>query len=374
MPQATTTQAPATGAATAPAPARRRQGRRAVVVRGAVVVALLALTGWNWTRSQGLEEARAAYARSDWKTAVRRALDHLDRRPWSREAAKLAALGLSQLDFADLAEPYYRRAGPLGLEDLHARALGIFHANRREQAIRAYREILDHWPDEPRALRMLVVILMTQSRYPEAMAPAERLARLPGSAVLGYTMVGSIAHDMRDYDRAVVAMARVLELDPELRHQSLPPRQFWVQYGQDLLETSHFGPARDALQRALALDEGAPLAWELLGRVEWQLSRFDEAERCWRRAIALAPDFVAPWLGLGRLALNRRRPEEAIAHFDRARALAPDLLEPVFGLSQAHAQLGHAAEAARFRALAEKMRAQSPGPERGMGARPGASP
>ena len=46
--------------------------------------------------------------RGELTTCLRYSLDHLERRPWSREAALLAARCLSRLDFADAAEPYYR--------------------------------------------------------------------------------------------------------------------------------------------------------------------------------------------------------------------------------------------------------------------------
>ena len=61
----------------------------------------------------------------------------------------MAALCLSRLDFADSAEPYYRRAGRLSRDDLHVRAYGLVRANRRLQAEAAHRQILEQWPEGP---------------------------------------------------------------------------------------------------------------------------------------------------------------------------------------------------------------------------------
>ena len=72
-----------------------------------------------------------AYARGELTTCLRYSLDHLERRPWSREAALLAARCLSRLDFADAAEPHYERTGELDLNDLQIRAFGLVQGNHR---------------------------------------------------------------------------------------------------------------------------------------------------------------------------------------------------------------------------------------------------
>ena len=73
---------------------------------------------------------------------LQHALDHLERRPWSRDAALLAGRCLSRLDYADQAEPYYRRAGRLLLQDQQVRAYGLVRGPHPELAIPAYREII----------------------------------------------------------------------------------------------------------------------------------------------------------------------------------------------------------------------------------------
>ncbi len=85
-----------------------------------MLIGLLALTAWNVTRSEALTQASQFYTRGELPTSLRYSLDHLRRRPWSREAALLVARCLSRLDFADAAEPYYQRAGELDLTDLQA--------------------------------------------------------------------------------------------------------------------------------------------------------------------------------------------------------------------------------------------------------------
>src|SRR3954467_2543372 len=91
-------------------------------IRSLVLAGLLTLTVWNHTRWEALGEAQAAYGRGDFVSGLRRAYAHLDRCPWSGQAARVAALCLSRLDFPAAAEPFYRKAGTLEVEDLHVRA------------------------------------------------------------------------------------------------------------------------------------------------------------------------------------------------------------------------------------------------------------
>src|SRR5437879_1406625 len=101
--------------------------RRSATLLGGLVllVGLLALTAWNVTRSAALAQARQTYARGELIPCLEHALDHLQRRPWSREAALLAARCLSRLDYASEAEVYYERAGRLSLSDSQIRAYGL---------------------------------------------------------------------------------------------------------------------------------------------------------------------------------------------------------------------------------------------------------
>ena len=55
-----------------------------------LLTGLLALTAWNVTRSEALGQAPGLW-RGELTTCLRYSLDHLERRPWSREAALLAA-------------------------------------------------------------------------------------------------------------------------------------------------------------------------------------------------------------------------------------------------------------------------------------------
>jgi tetratricopeptide (TPR) repeat protein len=336
---------------------RRRSPVLRTALRGCLLAGLVILTARNLARREVLYEAEAAYRRGDFLTALRRATDYLDRSPPSAPAARVAALCLSRLDFADLAEPYYLRAGQLGLDELHIRAYGLVRGNRRHEAEAAYRQILARFPDNPLALRRLGAELLTMMRWDEALQLAERLVQTPGGELDGLAMVGAIQHH-NDKDAAVLAFRRVLEIDPQLSRFSRAPefRQvFWTQLTEDFMATGRSREARRMLERAPPDDRGPKLTW-LMGRLFYREGSFDEADRCWSEAVRADPGLTDAWIDLGRLAMARNRPEEAIAPLQKASALEPRAYAPAYHLSLAYRRLGQKDLAERCHARAEKLR------------------
>jgi tetratricopeptide (TPR) repeat protein len=362
---------PAIPAEKRPSALRRRPRRRLALALVAATLAIAAVpVAWREIDPEALRRAEAAYRRGDLATALRLARGHLAARPQNRAASLIAARSLSRLDQPDAAEPLYRRAGTLGLEDLHVRAIGIVRANRREQAIGAYTEILAEHPDDVLALRRLAAVRISQTQYVEAMELADRLKALPDGRVIGHTLSGLIFHRTGYAEQAVADFRRVLALDPELRQMPLEPAwQFWAFFAEDLLHLGRAAEARTHLARAIRTIPDARLAG-LLGRACHQEGDAIAAEDAWRQATRWDPRLAGPWLELGRLALTRDRPVEAIEPLERAASLSPGSPEPPYSLSLAHRRLGHAEEAARFAVRADELRRRSRAPRGGMGPPP----
>jgi superkiller protein 3 len=355
-----------------------------------VLAALLPLTVWQAVHSEALVEARAAYngraaplhlhslwakvrqawngdrpvadpgdkGRPDYRLALRRALDELDRRPGNAEAARLAGLSLSKLDYAVRAEPYFRSArdgGTLSLDDLHTRALGLARGNQRDLAIAAYQEILAVRPEDADALQRLAALYYSKSRLTEALEAAERLAKIPGGAVAGYALIGIVHHDEHRLEQAVAASERVLELDPELSALSLPPSLFYSDLAQDLIDLGRPADARRHLQRALSRRDD-PVLLNLLGVTHKREGNGAEATLCWKRASEADPKLAGPWLNLGLQALEEDRVADAVSSLEKAHALDRDSLEPTYQLSLAYRRAGRDRDAERFRKRADEIR------------------
>jgi len=346
-----------------PSSRRRRRGW----VADALLAASLVLSCWftvnRVLRSEALAEARAAAARTpvrlaDVRLVLRRALDHLDTHPHDGEAARLAALSLSRLDFATRAEPLYRLAegsGKLSVDDQRVRALALMRARANEEASSVLKSILAERPDDADALERLAAIEYDRNRFEDALGYAERLGRLPGAEVAGHTARGLILHDAQKPEQAASAFETVLELDPDLRHCTLARTAFYTGLIQALLESGRPADARRHLERAIAAQPD-PVLTDLLGTA-FRVEGLDhEAERCWREAAAAEPALSRPWINLGVLKLETGDPAEAVRMLERADSLDASSLEPAYYLSLALAQVGRKDEAEVYRLRADRIR------------------
>jgi tetratricopeptide (TPR) repeat protein len=319
---------------------------------------LAALTAWNVTLSDRLVQSRKAYARNELVVSLQEALDHLDRRPWSREGARLAALCLSRLDYADAAEPYYQKAGGLDLNDLQVRAFGLVRGNHRQQAIEAYEQILARWPDNITALRRLAAVQLTENNIPQLNSLADRLIQTPGGVAIGYTLRGVVAQQERNHEGVVEAFERVLEHDPQLQLMPLPRSLFWSHLSEALIKSGRPEDVSRYLTQVLNEVPDAPLMITL-GQAYLQRGRLEEAERCFHQAAEWDPKSYAPHYQLGKLEVQRHRPDLALACLKAARDRAPRREEVLFSLSSVYRLLDQPAEADRLQKQITENRARA---------------
>jgi tetratricopeptide (TPR) repeat protein len=322
---------------------------------------LFFVTAWNVTRSSAILEARRAYLRGDLAVGLAFALDHLDRQPWSGEAALLAANCLSRLDHSGLAAAYYRRAGTLELNDSQIRAYALARGPQPELAIPAYYEILERSPENVTAMRRLAAVLLAENGGEALLKLAERLDQIPSGAVIGSTLRGVVHHNDKLPEQAVAAFERVLELDPELREMPLPRNLFWTQLADDLIASGRIDDARRYLAKALSsAPDGALL--NILGQTYFLQGMLDDADRCFRQATEVATTDHLGYVNLARVAIQRHQQEEALGHLNRALVLAPRRYSVLYTLASVYRLLGRKSEAAQVeQSLAELREAPPPG-------------
>jgi len=323
----------------------------------AILVALSAVTVWNVTRSDALNAARRSYTQGDWAVCLEYSLDYLRRRPWSREAALLAAHTLNRLDYAEQAETYYQRAGALSLSDLQIRAYGLVRGPHPERAIPVFNEILARSPQNISAMRRLAAVLLAQNQTEELLKLAERLEHTSHGAIIGSTLRGVAYHNDRNPQQAVVAFRRVLELDPQFRETPLARTLFWSHLANDLVESGRIDDARQALLQALA-NAPDPALLNQLGRTYFLQGDLDGAERCFRQAVDLAPAQYEAYVELAKLALQRRDRQEALKQLNQARALAPRDQSVLYSLVSVYRQLGRTADADQVQEALTQLREQ----------------
>ena len=334
---------------------RRRRTRFAFA---SVIVGLLILTAWNLTRSTELLEAQSAYLRGELALCIEHALNHLGRQPWSREAALYVARSLSRLDYAERAEPYFRRAGHLSRADQQIRAFGLVRGPHPERAIPVYHKILAVEPNNLTALRRLAAAELAQHDTAELLKLADRLRSLPDGAVIGQTLLGVVYHNDSNPQRAVACFEKVLELDPELREMPLSRQLFWSQLVEDLVSCGRADDAGGVLIKALA-NAPDPELMGRLGQIYFLQGRLDDAERFFRQAVERDPSNYNLYLSLSRIALQRHQNDEALNYLNQAKRLAPDEYSVLYSLATIYQQLGRTADAARLQETLSYLRFKS---------------
>jgi tetratricopeptide (TPR) repeat protein len=342
---------------------------RRIALLAAVAAIVLTLTGGFWfaTRFDPLGHVGVAYGRHQYQAALKAARDHLARFPDDRAASLTAARCLTRMGRPVEAEPYYRRAGTLGPDDLQARAYGLVQSGDVEGAVRVYEELLAQRPADPLALKRLAALRMGRKEWQATLELADRVRAIPSEEVAGLTLAAIGHHESRHHAQAVEASRRVAALDPELKTMPLPRTLFWNNMALDLMALGRFDEARAVLERALDGREDAGLM-EVLGFAYFHQGQMEEAERCWLRAERWDPNNADVYIDLGRLALVRQRWKDAVGFFKRASELSPTAVAPLYNLSQAYGMLGNRAEADRYRRLADERRRSQPAPQTGMGA------
>ena len=335
------------------------QRLRTLVAGLVMLLSLLALTAWNVTRSDALEQAQRHYTRGELAVSLGHALDHLNRRPWSRAAVLLAALCYSRLDYADAAESYYHRAGPLELNDLQTCAYALVRGNHRQRAVKAYEEILARWPDNVTALRRLAAVQLSENNTPQLESLADRLIRIPSGAAIGYTLRGVVAHNDKNYEQASASFEKVLELDPDLRLMPLPHPLFWSHLATNLMASGRIDDAIGYLNRALAESSDAGLM-NTLGRAHFLRGDLELAEGCYQQAAKWDPHDYLPHYNIGKIELQRHRFDAALEHLKRRGKPAPRRPDVLYSLVVVYRLLQQPAEAAHTEQIIKQLR-QQPG-------------
>jgi tetratricopeptide (TPR) repeat protein len=333
----------------------------------AIAGSLLGPAVWFVMRFDPLGHTATAFERHQYQSALKAALLHLSWFPSDRRASLMAARCVMRLGRGPEAEAYYQKAAPLGLADAQARAYNLVNLNQPKQAVVAYEELLNRWPDDVLALKRLAAVWMGMKHWRDVLRLADHMIAIPAEEVSGQTMAAIAHHELKHYDQAITSCLRVLEIDHRLERMPLPRTLFWNNFSLDLIASGRTEEARRYLRQALTDCQDAGLM-ELLGLTYSQQGAIDEAERCWRQAESWDPNNADVCLDLGQLALSRNRWNEAVDLLKRAADQSTEAIGPLYSLSQAYRMLGNDGEAQRYRRLADVRRQARPVPAPAMGA------
>jgi len=216
-----------------------------------------------------------------------------------------------------------------------AAAMVLRGQNRRDEAEKLCRLLLDRQPDAPDVLALLAALCLERDKLDQAADCARQLLAHDGSNVTGLMILGFVARRRNRHEEAVALLETVARLAPDQ-----PEIQFNLALSCDAL--GRFAEAEAALRRELAINPRHAMAYNDLGT---QLSRRGpgaaaEAEACFRAALGVNPDLAPVQFNLGNILRQRGAIEESVAAYQRALEIQPDNWEARINLAVSWRDLG----------------------------------
>ena len=203
-------------------------------------------------------------------------------------------------------------------------------------AVGTLRGALARWPAHPAVLAQLARVQMLTDRVDEA---AATLAPTQGAAHVDLALVrAELARRQGDAPGTLAAYTEATLLAAD-------DARGWQGLGSAHTEREDTGPARQNLQRALAVSPHAPGAYGELGTLETFVNRFTEAGQAFAAALDDNPvDYVA-LTGQGLLHLKQGQPQAALDVLLRAGLMEPRYARAKTWTAVAYYQLGRPADA-----------------------------
>jgi tetratricopeptide (TPR) repeat protein len=208
-----------------------------------------------------------------------------------------------------------------------------------------FRKTVETSPFSARSYFLLGVELLEQKRFMQsAESFATGLAIYPDH--FGARMsLGEALLAAGDPGRAEEAFRQALEREPASTDARRAAVEAALALGREQARGLDFAAARQSFERAIALDENQPSAWNLLGLVSEREGRLEEARSCYERALAIDSRHVEALVNVASLRLNAGELGLAEQTYRRAIELAPRSYEAYNGLGIALARQGRTAEA-----------------------------
>jgi len=240
-----------------------------------------------------------------------------------------------------------------------ARVLG--NSGLMIRAERALRIVLNADPQRYDARRMLATVLVSQHRFREAIAEAERCQQVRPTDGWSYGVAGDAHLELGEYEQAFAAFARMNALHPDAASYAR------LSYARELQ-----GDLDGAvIAMAMALEATSPSdpesqAWHhaQLGHLHLAQSRVTDAAREFEHAAFIFPDHPLALEGLVHAASRQGRHADALAQAERLISVAPSPGALALSADELRAA-GRTADAARRDALAEAAwRTDAPEPAR----------
>lgn len=237
-----------------------------------------------------------------------------------------------QIKDEEMAEDLWKRLGQFSLARIGLARL-YFRQNRLDEAEMEILHLLDLNATDMEATQLLIVISKRQGRLQEMKRRYERLvAHSPANPAnqLGF---GLVAHELRDWDRAINAYQKVLRIYPEAMDVLLNLGGIYQGQGRlDLVEGIY--------QQAIQTNPGNPLPYQTLGIFYQQQGRHYQALKAYEEVLTLYPRAYQVYNNMGLIYLEQGKREEAVRAFKKALEIKPDYLQAQENLKRVYGAWG----------------------------------
>lgn len=297
--------------------------RRAGVVAGMLVIALLGTLSW-----------RQGHAYADRETLWR---DTLAKNPGAWIAHNnLAGLLTESGRFGEAIE-HYREALRLrpGDADVHANlGLALAGAGDLDEAAAEYRLALAADAENAGLHARLAELEEERGELEQAAAHYREALRLEPGNAQRHTRLGAVLAGLGHAGEAMAEYRRALEIDPGFAdaHNNL---------GAALADQGRIAGAVACFLEALRLDPDSADARVNLGNVRAAQGRPEEAASLYRDALAINPQLADAHNNLGFVTAMEGRLDEAVEHYQRALRIRPDFVSALNNLGNALAALDY---------------------------------
>ena len=228
-----------------------------------------------------------------------------------------------------------RKLNPYALAHMDIYSLVLFQLNR-EVALTGLAQELT-LVDGSSATSQIVIgnAFALQRENQTALVCFQRAASMAPNYAYAYTLAGHEAHELGNHDEAIAYFRSAIRCDA--RHWNA-----WAGLGRVFVfMKGHELAASKSLERAISINSGNYVLWDLVGSTYSQLGRKRPALDAYNKAIALAPKLaVLTYLRRSELQVSERRYKEAHEDLERAHELAPEEGTIHILLAQSYMRLG----------------------------------
>ncbi|MGA3091701.1 MAG: sulfatase-like hydrolase/transferase [Terriglobales bacterium] len=182
--------------------------------------------------------------------------------------------------------------------------------------------------------------LLEDQRFADAVPLLQQLLAKKANAPILYSKLGECYLHLHQYDQALLALHKALELNAD----SLMVQ---MDLGLALVEAQDFAAAVPELERVVARAPRSEQGHLVLANAYTHTNRLPEAIKQYEEVLAANPDHYLANLLLGRALVLVGEATAAIAKLKKAAVLQPNAAEPHLALSNAYLMLGDDADAAQ---------------------------